>query len=340
MQEVPAITGHDVAYAHGRIAVLQQLLLSRSDVDRLLGAHDARELARIFIDLRLTSRIDQGIAEPDAVLAAVARWVRDEVLAMAPAQSQDVFHILWLEGDVPLLAYLLKQKLGLTSAISQEPTPAFTSYPILAWKDLLQHAHDWHSESHPVSAKEVVQHALSLKEPSPAHLDTLAAQWGATEQLQIAKRHGSAHILTYVRHSIDLRNIRTALRSLERTAEERKHLLVEGGTISVRHLLGDRAQIAHAAEMAELGYGVADEIRKEEVDVQRLEQALSSVVAADIAEMWNIPLSPEPLFAFAALAFTQLTLLRTILLAKRAGFSPQETKRVLPPFLPGTHYVS
>ncbi|MBM3231301.1 V-type ATPase subunit [Candidatus Peregrinibacteria bacterium] len=332
--------GHDIAYAHGRIAVLQQLLLSRSDVDRLLGAHDAREVAKIFIELRLTSRIDQGIADPDAVLTAVAHWVREEVLAMAPSKSLDAFDILWLEGDVPLLAYLLKQKLGLTSAISQEPAPAFTLYAPALWKELFSSTeHSLRSEQYPVSAKKVVSHVLALKDPTPASIDTIAAQWGANEQLRIAKRYGSDHILRYVRHTIDVKNIRTALRSIERPQEERKQLLVAGGTVPVRGFLGDRKDIAHAVEMADLGYDLAAEIRKEHVDIQRLEQSLSSVVAADIADMWNVPLSSEPLFAFATLAFTQITLLRTILLVKRAGFSPQETKRVLPPFLPGTHYV-
>lgn len=338
MQDLKATAGHDVAYAHGRIAVLQQLLLSRSDVDRLLGAHDAQEVAKIFIELRLTSRIDQGVSDPDAVLMGIAHWVREEVLSMAPPQSMAAFDVLWIEGDIPLLAYLLKKKLGLTSAISQEPAPAFTSYSIDAWRDLIEHGRGW-DEHHPKSASDVVAKALALENPTPAQIDTIAAEWGAGEQLSAAKRSGSRNIVAYVRHAIDLQNIRTALRSLDRTKEEREALLVTGGTIKVKDLLGSRSDIAHAVEMADLGYGVADEIRKEDTDVQRLEQALSSVTAADIADMWNVPLSPEPLFAFAALVFTQIKLLRTILLAKRAGFSPQETKRVLPPFLPATHYV-
>lgn len=339
MQDTQTFAGHDIAYAHGRIAVLQQLLLSRSDIDRLLGAHDAREIAKIFIELRLTSRIDQGIADPDAVLTAVAHWVREEVLSMAPTKYTEAFDVLWLEGDVPLFAYLLKKKLGLTSSISKEPTPAFTCYAPSAWKELvLEHEHSWSAEHLPASAKQVVSETLALKNPTPAHIDTMAAEWAASEQFRIAKRYRSDRILRYVRHSIDIKNIRTALRSIERPHEERKQLLITGGTVPVRDFLSDRMHIAHAAEMADLGYGLASEIRKENVDVQHLEQSLSSVVAADIADMWNIPLSSEPLFAFAALAFTQITLLRTILLAKRAGFSPQETKRILPPFLPGTHY--
>src|SRR3989344_9208643 len=286
IQELKATAGHDIAFAHGRIAVLQQLLLSGSDVDRLLGAHDTKELAKIFIELRFTSRIDQGEADPDAVLTAIARWVRDEVLSMAPPRSLAAFDVLWLEGDIPLLAYLLKKKIGLTSAISQEPSPAFTSYDISAWKDLIEHGRGW-DKHHPQSASDVVAKVLTLDNPTPAIIDTIAAEWGAKEQMHAAKLSGSSNIIRYVRHSIDLQNIRTALRSLDRSKEERQQLLITGGTIRVSNFLGVRSDIAHAAEMADLGFSVAREIRKDDLDIQRLEQALSSVIATDIAVMWN-----------------------------------------------------
>lgn len=330
--------GHDIAYAYGRLGVLQQLLLSRSDVDRLLGAHDAKDVAMMFIELRLTSRIDQGITDPDEVLHAVARWVRDEVISMSPDGSLRAFDVLWLEGDIALAAYLLKKKLGMTSAISREPSPAFTAYGSAAWHELLGKTRS-DDDQDSTFARAFVEEVLSQKNLTPAHIDTMAAQWGASEQLKAAYDSGSANILRFVQHAIDLQNIRTALRSLSLSNEERLALLISGGTISTTDLLGDRDQIASAIDHAELGYGVADEIRTSDLDNRQLEQSLSSVTAADIAQMWNIPLSQDPHFAFAALAFTQLKLLRTILLAKRAGFSPQETKRVLPPFLPATHYV-
>lgn len=337
MTLLKATDGHDIAFAHGRMAVLQQFLLSKSDIDRLLGSHDAPEVARIFTELKFGSRIDQGIADPDAVLSAIAHWVRDEVFAMTPSGSTAAFDILWLEGDIPFLAYLLKQKRGLTSAVSQEPTPVFTSYDKEAWRDLVMHGRHW-DDHHPPSAAAVVEEANAIKDPSPAVLDTLAAQWGAKQQLLVSKRVKSALIRQYVRHQIDLQNIRTALRSLDRPVEERRHLLLSGGTVHLNDLLGTAREIALAVELAELGYGVADAVRKEQ-DVQRLEQTLSEVTAGDIAAMWNVPLALEPLFAFAALSFSQLRLMRTVLLAKRAGFSPQQTKAVLPPFISAAHYA-
>ena len=90
---------------------MQQLLLSNSDIDRLLGAHDLTEVTRILVELKLSSRIDQGISDPDRILDAIAVWVRSEVLEMAPQKYVQTFDVLWLEGDLPLFSYLLKAKL-------------------------------------------------------------------------------------------------------------------------------------------------------------------------------------------------------------------------------------
>jgi len=74
-------------------------------------------------------------------------------------------------------------------------------------------------------------------------------------------------------------------------------------------------------------------------DPGALERELAKVLASDIAHMWNIPLSIEPVFAFAALALSHLRLLRVLLMGKRNGLSPQEIKKLLPPFVSASHYV-
>lgn len=326
--------GHDVLFAHGRVSVLQQHLLARPDIDRLLGAHDLHEVARIFTELKFSNRIDQGISDPDVILDAIAVWVRDEALGMAPEKFVKIFDVLWLEGDVPLLAYLLKKRLGLTSAISRIPTPAITAFPPQAWQALVEHGT---SNEIPASAVSCVQEALSQKSPTPAVIDAIAAQWGAKYQVEITRKSGSPLIVSYVRHQIDLQNIRTALRALDLPKEEREAMLLHGGTLPLSAFCGTKQDLQHAIEVAEIGFTLTGEIQNG--DHRELEQSLSAVLAEDIAALWNVPLKIDQIFAFAAIALSQLRLLRTILLAKRAGFSPQETKHVLPPFLPATHYI-
>lgn len=326
--------GHDILFAHGRIAVLQQLLLERSDVDRLLGAHDVAEFARILTELRLTSRIDQGIDDPENILAAVARWTRDEVTGMCPDHLSDVFGILWLAGDISLASFLLKKKLGRTSSASEHPSPTITAFPLAAWESLIG---EDDPAGMPPSAVACVRSILAIPSSTPEEVDAAVARWGAEHQLLLAKRSGSTEILTFVRHDIDAKNIRTALRSSDKTSEERVRLLLPGGSIPHPALLGTHDDLLGAAERSGFGYRLREAIR--ESDPRSTEQALSAVSAADVAALWNIPLSIEPLFAFAALTISQLRLLRSLLIAKRAGFSPQETKQMLPPFLSAAHYA-
>ena len=138
MTTTASLIGQQFAYAHGRTGVLQQLLLTQSDVDRLLGAAGGKEVEQILIELKMTSIIDQGIREGGEVLQAVSAWVRREVELMSPASKRPVFNILWMEGDAPLLAYLLKQAKGIAAETSTEPISGMTAYSPNALRALVQ----------------------------------------------------------------------------------------------------------------------------------------------------------------------------------------------------------
>ncbi len=325
------------AFAHGRIGVLQQFLLARTDIDRLLGAHDLQETEHILTELKMTANIDQGLERGDAMLDAVAAWVKREVIDMSPPEKHEIFQILWLENDAPLLAYLLKQQHGFTSEISRVPADSLTTYEAAELRKLMETEK---SEILPETLTRFVHDVSHMQDPSPAHIDAAVAQWLANAQLKIAKTSKSAGIRTFVRHRIDVVNIRTALRLISAATEVRKAQLISGGSMNVQQLLGDRKSIAHAVEYADLGLHLTQIVQSPDSDTNALERALSDVLASDIADMWNVTLSVEPLFAFAALAASQLRVLRVILIGKRAALSPQDIKKILPPFIPVSHYVA
>lgn len=335
MTQLPTYVDQAFAFAHGRIGVLQQLMLGRSDVDRLLGSHDLSEAEKILTELKLTAHIFQGLSREEEILDAVALWVKDEVEHMAPEEKQEIFRILWLENDAPFLAYLIKKQRGLTSAISREPQSGINAFDPAKLRALVA---EGDAGTLPPKLVSAVQNTLQEETIAAADIDTRVAQYIASEQLALAKRSKSMGIRLFVQHSIDLCNIRTALRTMESEPKERLRFLLTGGTIKPQDLTGNRASIAHAVEQEDLGYGVAETIRKS-ADGSALERALSDVLAGDIALLWNVPLSVEPLFAFAALTLSQLKLLRVLLIGKRSGLTPQEIKKILPPFIPATHYV-
>lgn len=335
---IEASVGQHFAFATGRTAVLQQALLTQSDVDRLLGSHDIAECERIITELKLTSRLGALPEGGDALLAKLEQWVRDEASSMAPEDRRPVFDILWMEGDVPLLAYLLKRHHGLTSAVSAVPTVGVTSFHPEQLERLVTEGIA--APSLDPSLVGFVERAKALENPSASAIDTLAAQHVADRQLELAKRSGSADILSYVRHRIDLTNIRTALRLAAAGAGDVASSLLEGGLMkpdsfgSTTESL--RSAVAMSPYYAVLGTDVTDLAK----DAVSFERAAARVIAEDVSRMWNVPLTVEPAFAFAAIALAHIRLIRFIFIGKRNRLSPQEIKRVLPPFLPSTHYLT
>lgn len=338
------IVQQDFAYASGRTGVLQQLLLTASDRDRLLGATSLKEAEAILTELKLTNPIDQGLEKSDEILRAIGAWVREEVDTMAPANKRPTFHILWLEEDAPVLSYLLKKHHGLTSAISSQPQSRMTAYSTKALQSLVEEDIAGSLPSHLIAFVKTIKNQRGGIHRSdqwkPEEIDNAVSKYVASLQLSLARASGSKALRTYVEHKIDLTNIRTALRVKSNESHITNHAsLLQGGTIDLQKKLGNPEAIAKAIDRSDLPNTIAEVIRNTNDDSTVLEHALSKVIANDIAHMWNIPLSIEPVFAFAALALSQIRLLRVLLIGKRANMSPQEIKHMLPPFLSASHYV-
>lgn len=331
-----ALIGQHFAFANGRIGVLQQLLLEQSDVDRLLGSGDIRDCEKIMTELHITNPIDQGMNSGDEMLHALEEWIRKEVKLMSTIDKQPTFHILWLAGDAPLLKYLIKKHHGLTSEISTPPSSGLSAYDPETLSALVEEGADGTLPSHLVR---FVQEMKDLKEPAPQEIDTAVAQYVATLQLKLARASGSADIRDFVRHSVDLMNIRSTLRFTDESPEERRALLLDGGTIAPEELCGPAEQVQKAVDRSPIAFTLTSDLLEKGDDPSALERALSDVLAMDIAKMWNVPLSIEPLFAFAAIAVTQLRVIRAVLIGKRNDLAPQEIKKMLPPFLSALHYL-
>lgn len=328
--------GQEFAFAQGRIGVLKQSLLSQSDVDRLLGAHDKKAVEQIFTELKITNNVDQGIQKGDTMLVAIAGWMRSEVEQMTPQNKQVIFTILWLEGDAPVLAYLLKKHHGFVSEISVEPTPGFSAYNSEQLRALVERDETMEIPSHLV---DFVHRIKAMENLTAKIIDTEVAQYVANTRLRLARTSGSKDILLYVKHLIDSSNIRTALRLRDSDASEVLPYLLEGGTIKKEDLAKSQADILKTMKKSGISYQLSDLLAQNTIDVNAIEQALTYIVSEDIARMWNVPLSIEPLFAFAAITSLQIKLLRMILIGKRNELTPQEIKAALPPFISASHYV-
>lgn len=320
-------TGERYAFGYGRIGVLQQSLLSQSDVDRLLGAHSEEELRRILSEIRFTTHA-MPLEKLESFVPAMERWLRDEVEKMAPADKANVFHILWMREDIPVIAYYLKKFHGFTSSQSSDPSDAVTAYDGESLRSLVMDENN--DGKLPNDLVKFIENMKKRIDTTPQEIDGEVAQFIAHRQLDLAKKSGSRLVRRYVAHLIDLQNIRTAHR-LGANQFDRSHF-TEGGEIAVDHLMDNPEKLFMLLQQSSLPDSVVRSLRDTQDSSVILERGLNRGLAHDIAEMRAVPLSIEPLFSFAIIALSHILLVRTILIGKAAKLPAEDIRLMLPPF--------
>jgi vacuolar-type H+-ATPase subunit C/Vma6 len=328
-------SNNDFGFAYGRLGVLQQMLVSQVDVDRLLGTHDVKECERAIRELDFTQDIDK---ESETLLQEVALWVQDEVSKMTNDKDRAVFHILWLQEYAPTLMYVLKKHMGLIAEDVQAPPALFEAYK---QSDIVKFLEKRNIGSLPKQIEALYQHVQDDQKEYeqndlPKAIDQRVAQFIADTQAMLAKKSGSTLLIDYVTHQIDQQNIRTASRAVK-AGDSHVSQFLTGGSVQPKNWANATEEsLPNIITRSSVGMQV-DNALSSPIE---LEKQLAENTASDIAKMWNVPLSIEPVFAFAALVLNHLRVLRVMLIGKRNGMSPQEVKAMLPPFIKPTHYVS
>lgn len=313
------------AYGYGRMGVLQQQLIDKSDVDRLIGAHTDAELRQVLTEVKFTSSVMPLDSLHDFV-PAMEQWLRKQLIDMSSEDSADVFNILFLREDLPVIAHMLKEFHKQTSGLTSLSSKSVTAYPI----DQLRMAifESGHREL-PEDLARFIEEIKADKKIKPEQIDYRVAVFIAQKQLELAKKSGSRLIERYVRHLIDLQNIRTARRM--RPGEDPSGHFLPGGEIDPNRITTNPREIAMLIHNSTLPNTLADSMRDEGDTSLALERALNKALAHDVAEMRSIPLSIEPIFAYGIMAMSQILLGRTILIGKSAGLTSEEIAQMLPP---------
>lgn len=320
----PARQSH--AYGFGRVGVLQEYLLTQADVDRMLASGNTQALAQVITELKISSQVEYH-SNPHRFINNVERWLRHEVRSMVSDEERDIFDILWMKDDAALLAYILKKYHGLTSALSAEPHVGATAYDP---EDLRLLVSGTHAPGAPEELRSFIRSLRGDRSLTAQNIDTQVARFFAERQIALARKGGEG-IRLYVAHHIDLQNIRTA-RRLRKDERPEDHLL-PGGDIRMNRFSTDPQKLSDLVRGSRLSSALADSIQTAEDSVIVLERGLAKAIAFDIARMRMRPMTIEPIFAFAAIALSQLKLLRTILVGSSAGLNASELRKLLPPFL-------
>jgi len=318
------MTSTDFAYGYGRVGVLQQQLLNKSHVDRMVGAHGDKELRGVLSDVPFTARV-MPQDDLSRVVPSLELWLKDEVRRMSPPESRDIFDIIWLREDIPVIALLLKQHHGFAPKTTDDGAGA-TAYDRSALRALVEKGE---RGPLPEDLAHFVEEMKQDKTLKAQEIDHAVAVFVARKQTELAEASGSKLIRQYVAHLIDLQNIRTSRRLVP--GEDGSRHFLPGGEIDTQRLTGDPRSLALLIHASSLPNVLADSVANEKNTALALERALNLALAHDVAAMRGIPLGIEAIFAFAVMALSQTLMLRTVLIGKGAQLTGEEISKMLPP---------
>lgn len=342
MNELTSITGQHFAFAHGRLSVLIGNLLTRTDVDRFLGAPDFKTAKHMLDDLKFIE-FSSGNETVDEVLSQALNRARSESERMVPRARRDLLNILWLQYDVPYLAFRIKELKGMTSDVASMSAFLHTAYPREAWEAAL--AGKTRADL-PPEMLSVVHALVHAQNASPQDIDRALAKAEAKTSLRIARKSGDGLTVEYVRHTIDLMNVRIFQRGDARNFAEE---FIPGGLLPLTAFTGDRVSYRKALIKTPYGFKMKSDLHGFDSDRfnrsspppeewTNLEQAIAQTRLDDLRAMWNQTLGPGPVFAYMNTIIDQVNLLRAILIGKKAQFTPQDIKKILPPLVSASYY--
>lgn len=326
MSSSASLTGSNFSYAYGRIGVLQQKLINQGNIDRLVGAHNEAQLRQVLSEIPFTTPAMPQNSLND-VPFAMERWLKKELADLVPEDKAPIFNIMWLREDQSIIAHFLKEHFGHTSGLTTVQRKAVTAYGIEQLENLIIR-----DDAGTIEDTELVDFIAEMKKQrtlTPSRIDHNVGVFIAAKQMQHARLSGSPLILRYVRHLIDLQNIRTLRRLPE--GQSGQGLFFPDGEINVTTLVEHPKDLAELIRASTLPSKLVDSMHRGEDSSIVMERSLHQGLAHDIAEMRSIPLSIESIFAYATMAHSQIFMVRSILIGKDAGLTGQDINKLLPP---------
>lgn len=326
MSHSASLSGSNFAYAYGRIGVLQQKLINQGNIDRLVGAHNVMQLRQILAEIPFTAPVMPQDSISD-VPFALEGWLKKELTDLVPDDKKPIFNILWLREDQSIIAHYLKEYFRYTSGLTSVEKRTVTAYGIEQLEALILR-----DDTSVIDDPELIEFIAVMKKDktlTPSRIDHDVGEFIAARQIKYAKLSGSPLILRYVRHLIDLQNIRTLRRLPEGQSGE--GLFLPDGEIDTRALTERPKDIAELIRSSTLPSKLVDSMRHGDDSTLMIERSLHQGLAHDIAEMRSMPLSMEAIFAYATMAQSQIFMVRSILIGKDVGLSAQDISRLLPP---------
>lgn len=298
-----------------RIRAMENRMLTREKLERLIDARDTREARKLLTECGYS---DGGSLE-EALAQARAEVFREMANAVPDPRLTQVFQ---LKYDCHNAKTILKaQAMG---ADAERLLLAGGRYDP-AW--LLD---SWQRESlgglSSLFRKAMEQAwAVLREEKDPQKADLILDQACYEEMGQLAKELGSSFLQGYVRLSVDVANLRTAVRvhRMERSADFLRQVLLPGGNVSQQTIaaargenLSDVFRGGALAQAAELGGALT---RPGSGSLTVFERECDNALTAYLSSARRISFGEEAVIGYLYAKEQEFTAIRAIFAGRAAG---------------------
>lgn len=334
------VSKYDFAYSVALVRVLETLLLSENEVERMVLAPNAKEAFRILNEFDYADN-KLGINNPadfQKVLNEGLIDIKERLSEITP--DQRVMQILWFFYDFHNIKTMVKAKLsGKTYEEIESILSPMGAIPVNSLRIFIFGETDAPfniSERSEIYIKRRIKKVIELfeKVKTPLAIDLYLDQKMMKMIFNIAKDSKNAFLIKYVQKLIDLTNIKLFFRmkSQDKDLDTYEMAFLWNGTIpyakfrdAYKNNLSDFPEAMRSTPYAAI---IIDGLKHfdEEHTLIHLEKLVEDHLTVYIREAKLTPFGPEPLIAYFLAKKNNALIMRMILVNKLNGTDPDEIK--------------
>ena len=300
-----------------RIRAMENRLLTRERMDRMIDARENGEAMKILTECGYPE--DRGGGLEGVLAQARADTFRDIAGAVPDPRLAEIFQ---LKYDYHNAKVILKAQ-----AVGADPERLLLAGGRYDPRELLE---GWRREELQGCSEEfqrAMAQAWTLLRESrdPQQADLLLDRSCYQEMERLAKALGSPFLLGYVRLSVDVANLRTAVRAarMGKEGDVLRRVLLPGGNVSQQTVasaradtLGEVFQSGPLAQAAQLGAKVA---LPGGGSLTAFEKACDDALTAYLAAARMVPFGEQTVIGYLYAKELEFTAVRTIFAGRAAG---------------------
>lgn len=317
----------DYLAVSARIRAMENRLLTRERMDRMIEARDTAEARKILSECGYP---DNAALPLEQVLAQVRAETLRDLTAAVPEPA--LVEIFGLKYDYHNAKALVKaQAMGSSPERLLQPGGRYAPELLLNL---------WQQEELKGCSevfRRAVEQAKELLKQSrdPQQADLLLDQACYEEMGQLARSMSSEFLMGYVRLSVDIANLRTAVRvaRMGKESDFLRQVLLQGGNVSAQAILavrpeglGEVFQSSALAQAAQLG---AKLTTPGSGALTAFEKACDDALTEYLARAKRIPFGEQVVIGYVYAKEMELTAIRTIFAGRAAGLDPQTIRERL-----------